>query len=164
MFASATPERIGDGGVDVIREIVGEGAPDLAERLQDAAAPDETRLWSGHHGFIRRSRGPGWGLVGEAGSFQDPVSAHGLTDALRDAELLAHAVLDGRGDTASLDAALEQYEATRDRLSLPRFDVVDRIASHEWVGAEMAALQLQLSSAMANDVEVLAALEPGPAA
>ena len=63
----------------------------------------------------------------------------------------------------SLDAALEQYESTRDGLSIRRFDVVDRIASHEWDSEEMAALQLQLSSAMANEVEVLAALDPSPA-
>ena len=67
-------------------------------------------------------------------------------------------------DDRSLDAALERYEATRDGLSIPRFDVVDRIASHEWDCEEMAALQLQLSSAMANEVEMLAALDPGPVA
>ena len=36
--------------------------------------------------------GPGWALVGDAGYWKDPISAHGLTDALRDAELLARAV------------------------------------------------------------------------
>jgi flavin-dependent dehydrogenase len=164
VFASASPERIGHGGVDVIHDVVREGAPALADRLHDATAPDSTQLWSGHHGFIRRSRGPGWALVGEAGCFQDPVSVHGLTDALRDAELLARAVLDGHDGDASLDPALEQYESTRDGLSMPRFDVVDRIASHEWDSEEMAALQLQLSSAMATEVEVLAALDPASAA
>src|SRR5262249_13203863 len=163
VFASASPGRIGRGGVDVIRSIVGEGAPALADRLHEAAAPETTHLWSGHHGFIRRSRGPGWALVGDAGYFEDPVSVHGLTDALRDAELLARALLDCDLGDASLDAAVEQYESTRDRLSIPRFDVVDRIASHEWDGDEMATLQLQLSSATANEVEALAALEPDPA-
>ena len=37
------------------------------------------------------ARGPGWALVGDAGSFKDPLTAHGITDALRDAELLARA-------------------------------------------------------------------------
>jgi flavin-dependent dehydrogenase len=164
VFASASPDRIGTGGVDVIRDVVAEGAPELADRLHTAAAPEGTQLWRGHHGYVRRSRGPGWALVGDAGNFQDPVSVHGLTDALRDAELLARAVLDGHADNRSLDAALERYEATRDGLSSPRFDVVDRIASHEWDSEEMAALQFQLSSAMANEVEVLAALDPGPVA
>ena len=158
VFASASPTRIGDGGVDVIQEIVAEGAPSLARRLHDPPSPVDARTWMGHHGFIRRSHGPGWALAGAAGYYQDPISAHGLTDALRDAELLARAVSDGLGDDVSLDGALEEYESMRDRLSIQRFDVVDRIASHRWDGAEMARLQLQLSSAMANEVEVLAAL------
>ena len=155
---SESPTRIGDGGVDVIQEIVAEGAPSLARQLHDPPSPVDARTWMGHHGFIRRSHGPGWALAGAAGYYQDPISAHGLTDALRDAELLARAVSDGLGDDVSLDGALEEYESMRDRLSIQRFDVVDRIASHRWDGAEMARLQLQLSSAMANEVEVLAAL------
>ena len=38
--------------------------------------------------------GPGWALVGDAAYYKDPITAHGITDALRDAELLARAVLD----------------------------------------------------------------------
>ena len=41
------------------------------------------------------SVGPRWALVGDAGYFKDPITVHGITDALRDAELLANAVLDG---------------------------------------------------------------------
>ena len=42
------------------------------------------------------------------------------------------AVIDGFGDAPRLDDALEHYERTRDRLSIPLFDVVDRIAGHQW--------------------------------
>ena len=132
VFASAAPERIDRGGVAVIGQIVSEGAPDLADRLRAATPPPGTRTWSGHHGYIRRSHGPGWALVGDAGYFKDPISAHGLTDALRDAELLALAVIEGHGDASHLDGSLEQFQATRDRLSVPLFDVVDRIASQQW--------------------------------
>ena len=34
----------------------------------------------------------GWALVGDAGYHRDPVTGHGITDAFRDAELLANAV------------------------------------------------------------------------
>ena len=84
---------------------------------------------------------------------------HGLTDALRDAELLARAVVDGFGDRSSLDDALEHYETTRDRLSIPRFDVVDRIAGQQWSNAQIAELLLQLSSVVTDEVETLAALD-----
>ena len=49
------------------------------------------RTFTGLRGYVRRSWGPGWALVGDAGYYKDPLSAHGLTDALRDAELLARA-------------------------------------------------------------------------
>jgi len=164
VFAHAPAERIGRGGVDLIQQIVTDGTPELGEQLRNATRPNGTRTWRGHRGFIRQSSGPGWALVGDAGYFKDPISAHGLTDALRDAELLARAAIDGFGQESTLDDALQCYEATRDRLSIPLFDVSDRIASHEWDHVEIADLLLQLSSAMAAEVETLAALEPEPVA
>ena len=54
------------------------------------------RGWAGLPGFARESAGPGWALVGDAGYFKDPITSHGITDALRDAELLAGQVLASR--------------------------------------------------------------------
>ena len=62
------------------------------------------RGFAGVPGHLRQSHGPGWALVGDAGYFKDPLTAHGITDALRDAELLARAILDGRA------GALEAYQ------------------------------------------------------
>ena len=163
VFACATPERIGRGGLAVIDDIVTEAAPDLAARLRAAQPPRRAYTWRGQPGFMRQAHGPGWALVGDAGYYKDPISAHGLTDALRDAELLARAVVDGFGDDPSLREALDLYETTRDRLSVPLFDVVDRIASQHWTGEEIGRLLLQVSSATADEVELLAALEPDPA-
>lgn len=50
---------------------------------------------SGLPGFLRQPSGPGWTLVGDAGYTKDPVSAHGLSAALRDAELCARTVVVG---------------------------------------------------------------------
>ena len=71
-----------------------------------AAPPVGTlRAFPGQPGWIRASAGPGWALVGDAAYFKDPITAHGITDALRDAELLARAVLEApRGRQARLDA------------------------------------------------------------
>jgi flavin-dependent dehydrogenase len=77
-------------------------------------------------GYLRRATGPGWALVGDAGYFKDPLTAHGITDALRDAEFLTRAVVDGGQD------ALDEYERTRDRLSLPLLDVAESIAAYQW--------------------------------
>jgi flavin-dependent dehydrogenase len=160
VFVGGSPKRIGRGGVKLLVEVIAEGAPMLAERLRRASPPQGTRTWPGQPGYIRRCHGPGWALVGDAGYFKDPLSAHGLTDALRDAELLARAVSDGVGDDASLDLALEYYQSTRDRLSVPLFDVADRIASQQWDNTEIAHLLLRLSSAMTDEIETLAALTP----
>jgi flavin-dependent dehydrogenase len=45
--------------------------------------------------FFRESVGPGWVLVGDAGHFKDPAGAQGISDALRQAEKLAAAVVAG---------------------------------------------------------------------
>jgi 2-polyprenyl-6-methoxyphenol hydroxylase-like FAD-dependent oxidoreductase len=158
VFVSATPERIGRGGVPIINYIIADAEPALASRLRAATVPKGARSWSGARGFIRRSHGPGWALVGDAGYYKDPISAHGLTDALRDAELLARSVIEGF-DEWSLADALEHYERTRNRLSIPLFDVVDRIAGHDWNNREIAQLLLELNSATADEVETLAAIE-----
>ena len=138
-FASATAERIGRGGPGIIESVLRSSAPDLAERLRAARAPASTRTFRGHPGFMRKPWGKGWALVGDAGYFKDPLSTHGMTDALRDAELVARAlaaILEGADETD----ALAGYQATRDALSLPLFEVVDTIASHRWSNVEIGDL------------------------
>jgi 2-polyprenyl-6-methoxyphenol hydroxylase-like FAD-dependent oxidoreductase len=160
VFASASRTRIGHGGTERIIEIAAEASPATAARLQAARRPGATRTWTGQPGYLRRAHGAGWALVGDAGYFKDPLSAHGLTDALRDAELLARAVLAGWPGGRCLEEHLARYESTRDRLSLPLFDVVDRIAGQRWETAEIGGLLRRLSSSMADEVEALAELEP----
>ncbi len=155
VFASATPRRIGRGGAGIISEIVGTVDPDLGARL--AATSPPTRTFTGLRGFVRRSWGPGWALVGDAGYFKDPLSAHGITDALRDAELLAQAIL-AAFDGADEHEALEAYQATRDALSRRLFEVMVLISGHRWADAEIGDLLLGLSAAMSEEVEVLSGL------
>ncbi len=66
----------------------------------------------------------------------------------------------GSARRADLPTALSDYEATRDRLCGPMFDVVDRIASHEWDADEIARLLSTLTSALTDEVETIAELEP----
>jgi flavin-dependent dehydrogenase len=115
-------------------------------RLGRARPPTRLRTWVGRPGFVRQTRGPGWALVGDAGSFLDPLSTHGITDALRDAELLAR-------DTDNLD----RFAADRDRIVGPLFNVVDDIAGYRWNLAHLRAHLLRLSSVMSEEVELLTA-------
>ena len=158
VFAGGTPERIGRGGIDVLREVVADAAPDVAARLASATPPTGVRTFTGCPGFIRRSWGPGWALVGDAGYWKDPLSAHGLTDALRDAELLARAIVESCDDPSAERDALAGYQAMRDRLSADLFTTIDVIAGQQWTEDEIGGLLLQLSSAMNDEVAALVEL------
>ena len=106
---------------------------------------------------MRQAHGPGWALVGDAGYFKDPLTAHGITDALRDAELLVRAVLDGKGSTP--------ISAQRDALSRPLFDVTDAITSFRWDLDEIKTLHTQLSASMRAESDLIASLsEPNTVA
>ncbi len=148
LFAATTRDRfMHDLRVDLaagFREIVRESAPALEAAVSEDAAP--YRGFAGHRGFFRPAWGPGWALVGDAGYFKDPITAHGMTDALRDAELLARAVLSGTS------AALARYQTIRDNLSLELFGITDEIASYAWDMARLQALHMSLSDEMANEV------------
>ena len=157
VFASATARRIGRGGPVPLLEILGETDSDLAGRLA-TTAPPEMLTFTGVRGYLRRSWGPGWALVGDAGYFKDPLSAHGLTDALRDADLLARAVVSVLRDGAEEPEALSAYQANRDALSGAMFDVIDEIAGHRWTDAEIGGLLMRLNAAMSDEVDALAEL------
>jgi 2-polyprenyl-6-methoxyphenol hydroxylase-like FAD-dependent oxidoreductase len=113
---------------------------------------------------VRQAWGPGWALVGDAGYWKDPIGAHGLTDALRDAELLARAVIASTSGTTGETEALGEYQAERDRLSLPLFATVDRIAGFGWTEAEIGGLMLELSARMAEELDAQVAFDAVAAA
>jgi 2-polyprenyl-6-methoxyphenol hydroxylase-like FAD-dependent oxidoreductase len=62
---------------------------------------------------FRKPYGPGWALVGDAGYHKDPLTAQGITDAFRDAELLTAAIDAGFTGRLSLASALADYERRR---------------------------------------------------
>jgi flavin-dependent dehydrogenase len=126
------------------------------------AAPPvgSVRLFRGMPARLRRAHGPGWALVGDAGWWKDPLSTHGITDALRDAETLAGAVVAGAASRRAAEIALAGYEAQRDRSALAMHPIVDRLASHEWDLAEARRLLRALSSVMADEVEAIHGVDP----
>ncbi|MBR0681977.1 NAD(P)/FAD-dependent oxidoreductase [Roseomonas eburnea] len=138
-----------------MHRILREVSPSLAEEVAASAPDDALVAFAGRRGFLRQAAGPGWALIGDAGYFKDPITAHGITDALRDAALLAEAATEGT------DAAFARFAARRDDLSLPLFRVTDEIASYRWTLEEAKAMHLALNTAMKREVAALAA-EPVP--
>lgn len=124
------------------REALHTIAPDLAARLPQTLPPEGYRGFGGQPGRWHRSHGPGWCLVGDALAFRDPITAHGITDALRDAEALAGAILDGRPQ------AWRAFDDEHAALAGPIADLTDRIASFDWTLDELQELHRALSRAM----------------
>ena len=106
--------------------------------------------------------GPGWALVGDAGYFKDPITTHGITDALRDAELLADAILDAQAAVPRRS----RWRATRtpgtdSRGSCSRSPRRSRRTTGT---PRVRALLRGVSSAMSDEVDHLQALSAAAAA
>jgi 2-polyprenyl-6-methoxyphenol hydroxylase-like FAD-dependent oxidoreductase len=114
---------------DAFLDLLASIAPTLAERVRAAEIVAPVRGEIGLPNHVLQPAGPGWALVGDAGYHRDPITGHGITDAFRDAELLARhlgCVLAGRTDEA---AAMAGYRADRDRAIAGIFDVTTQLAA-----------------------------------
>jgi 2-polyprenyl-6-methoxyphenol hydroxylase-like FAD-dependent oxidoreductase len=115
-----------------------------------------TRGATGLPNHVRQPVGPGWALVGDAGYHRDPITGQGISDAFRDAELLAtalDAVLRGRAHEA---VALTEYHQLRDLLLREVFDITCELATFP-SAARFVELQKQLSAAIEMQASFLAA-------
>lgn len=136
-------------------KVLAANSPHLSDDVSRARLVGRLRGFAGVPGHLRQPYGLGWALVGDAGYFKDPLTAHGITDALRDAELLARAILDGR------ECALEAYQHERDALSQSLLHVTEAIASFRWSLDEIKNLHASLSASMRAECEYMAGL-PAP--
>jgi 2-polyprenyl-6-methoxyphenol hydroxylase-like FAD-dependent oxidoreductase len=114
-------------------------APEFAERVRGAAR--EERFAGGAvRNFFRTPFGPGWALVGDAGYNKDPITAQGIGDAFRDAELCATALDETFNGVATFEDAMSAYQRTRDAQSLPIYDFTTQLATLEPPPPELAQL------------------------
>ena len=90
--------------------------------------------------FFRKPYGSGWALVGDAGYHKDPITAQGISDAFRDAELLANAVDAGLSDTKPLEEAMSEYEQRRNEAAMPMYEFTSQLATLEPPPPEMQHL------------------------
>jgi flavin-dependent dehydrogenase len=162
VFAGAPNERfrhtLASDVPSAFTTLLGEAAPDLAARVRHGEVLPRLRSYPGIAGYQRRPWGSGWALVGDAGHHRDPLSTRGISDALRDAELLARAIIDGlhRG---RMGRSLESYRTTRNRLSQHLFATTDAIASYSWDLSTIPALLRSLAAAQADEVTFLSELD-----
>jgi flavin-dependent dehydrogenase len=97
------------------------------ERFVGAAVPN----------FFRKPFGPGWALVGDAGYHKDFMTAQGITDAFRDAELCANAIDESLAGNRTFDVAMSAYQSSRDEQALPMYEFTCQFASLEPPPPEM---------------------------
>ncbi len=161
VFVATTPgrlRRLRRSGVEhATAALLAAAGGALADRLHDARPVSPVRGWSGVPGRARQSWGPGWALVGDAGYFKDPITSHGITDALRDAELLAEQVLAAHGGSVAEEVALGHYQDVREHLSRELFEVTEAVAAYDWDADGIRALLRRLSAAMGDEVDHLEA-------
>ena len=141
-----------------------EMAPEFAARLR--AGKRESR-WIGAAvpNFFCKPYGPGWALVGDAGYIKDFITAQGISDAFRDAELCANAVDEWLSGSRELDDAMAEYQSKRDDYAMPRFEHACSVASFappppEQVQVLMAMMGNQ--DAMDGFAKVFSGVTTGP--
>ncbi|MEZ5419158.1 MAG: FAD-dependent monooxygenase [Vicinamibacterales bacterium] len=145
-FAATFAGDVAGGFARVLRSL----DPALEEATRRTAPLAGLHGFGGQVGSFTACQGPGWALVGDAAYFKDPLTAHGITDALLHAELLATAIAAGTPER------MAWYERTRTAMAAEVFELTDAISSFDWTWDELRALHVRLARAMS--AEVVAAL------
>jgi 2-polyprenyl-6-methoxyphenol hydroxylase-like FAD-dependent oxidoreductase len=136
-------------------------SPSLAARVRSGRITSTVRGAAGLPNHIRQPVGPGWALVGDAGYHRDPITGHGITDAFRDAELLATAIDAGLRDPTDEREAMTAFSRRRRAALRETFDLTRALTSFPHPD-RFVELQIQLSEALDREAELLASL-PAPA-
>lgn len=139
-----TAHGLADRHMWILRDLV----PSLADHVT-ATGCSTPKGFGGVPSIIRKAYGRGWVLVGDAGLFRDPITAHGISDALRDAEGAARAILLGS------EQGLSSYEEERDALARPVLQVTEQICNFDWSFARLKGLHKEFSAAVKNEVSAL---------
>jgi 2-polyprenyl-6-methoxyphenol hydroxylase-like FAD-dependent oxidoreductase len=103
-------------------------APDVAELIRAGKREEPYKACGTMPAFHRELHGPGWALVGDAGSFKDQVTAMGITHSFRDAELITGFIHRGLSGDVLMDEALGEYSRVRYADYHEYFDMVCHVA------------------------------------
>ena len=125
-------------------------APAFADRVRGAKR-EERFVGTAVRGYFRKPFGPGWALVGDAGYNKDFITAQGIHDAFRDAELCATALDGALEGPRSFEEALREYQVRRDEQVLPMYEFTAELAALAPPPPEMQ----QLLSAVSRSQEAM---------
>jgi flavin-dependent dehydrogenase len=102
--------------------------PPFADRVRDAKR-EERFVGTAVRGYLRKPFGPGWALVGDAGYNKDFITAQGIQDAFRDAELCATALDEAFEGSRGFEEGLGEYQVRRDEHVLPMYEFTAELAA-----------------------------------
>jgi flavin-dependent dehydrogenase len=114
-------------------------APEIAAQVR-AATRTERFVGGAVANYFRKPFGPGWALIGDAGYNKDPITAQGISDAFRDAELCTDALVDVFESGRPFDDAMSSFQQARDMHALPMYELTTQFATLEPPPPEMQAL------------------------
>jgi flavin-dependent dehydrogenase len=140
---------------EAFAQLLTHSAPQLAERLRHARRVSPVRGMLRQPNQLRQAFGPGWALVGDSGYHRDAVTGYGISDAFRDAELLATA-LDQAISGGAGSGPLTLYQQQRDQALRAIFEITCRLAIYPAIPT-FIELQKQLSAAIDKEAAALAA-------
>jgi 2-polyprenyl-6-methoxyphenol hydroxylase-like FAD-dependent oxidoreductase len=104
--------------------------PAFAARARTATRVDKV-YGAAVPNYFRKPYGPGWALIGDAGYNKDPITAQGITDAFRHAELLATALDATFRGAETFETAMETYRTTRDAGVMGIYEFTTQLATLE---------------------------------
>jgi len=147
----------GNAKISALLAMITSASPLLGERLRAAEVTAPVRGAVNLPNQVRRPVGPGWALVGDAGYHRDPITGHGISDAFRDAELLATAIDRHLGGGVPWSVAGAGYDQAR-AAALHDIFAITQALTHFPALDQFIALQKQLSGAITREALMLAAL------
>jgi 2-polyprenyl-6-methoxyphenol hydroxylase-like FAD-dependent oxidoreductase len=136
----------------MLREV----SPDLAARVESYNRTSPTRSRTRLPNQFRQHAGDGWALVGDAGYHRDPITGQGISDAFRDAELLATSLDAIIGAGVDEVVALDAYRTAREEMSREIFEITCELGQFPPVAR---FIELQKALARAIDVQSTALVE-----
>lgn len=114
--------------------------PEFSERVRNGKREERFRGTADLPSFFRKRFGAGWVLAGDAAYHKDPITARGISDAFRDAELLAEALDAGLSGHRGLGEALAEFEQQRNNEVAAMCDFTRDLASLSAPPPEMQKL------------------------
>lgn len=119
--------------------ILAQCAPWLAAQCRSGGTRASALAGGWVRSFYRTPFGPGWALVGDAGSSYEFTTAQGIMNAFREAHFLAEAVDDGLAGRRDLLEALADYEQRRNASEFPYSEFTIAAATYQPASDPQAA-------------------------